>query len=216
MTSPYGPSGGNDPQQWGQQPQPYGGGYTPGTPSGGFPNQGGYPQQGAQPGYGQPDPAQQGGYGQQPGQPQFPGQYGQQPGQYGQPQPTQQFPGQYGQQPGYPGAPQQPKKKSGATMWIVIAVVVVLLGVFAVLAFVAPGFMNKKVFDNAAVQTGVVSILKDNYKIADVSGAKCPAGQEVKKGATFNCTATIGGKDKTVAITVKTDDGEYEVGQPQG
>ena len=52
MTSPYGPGGGQDPQQqpWGQQPQqPYGQPH-PGTPSGGFPAQGppsgGFPQPG--------------------------------------------------------------------------------------------------------------------------------------------------------------------------
>src|SRR5262245_20090037 len=84
MTSPYGPGGGNDPQQqWGQQPQqPYGGQPHPGTPSGGFPAQGpqsgGFPAQGyGQQPYGQPEQQQPyGGYGQQPY-----GGYGQQPTQ---------------------------------------------------------------------------------------------------------------------------------------
>ena len=217
MTSPYGPSGGNDPQQWGQQP--YGGGYAPGTPSGGFAAPGGYPQQGGAPGYGQPDPSQQQypGYGQQqPGQPQYPG-YGQQPGQpggYGQ-QPTQQYPvGGYGQQPGQYGQ-QPPKKKSGAVLWIVVVAVVVVIAVVAVLGFVAPGFFKKKVFDNTAVQSGVQKILTENYKISGVSGVTCPADQDVKKDNTFTCTATINGKSQSVKITVKTDDGEYEVGQPQ-
>jgi hypothetical protein len=218
MSSPYGPSGGNDPQQqWGQQP--YGGGH-PGTPSGGFPAQA--------PGYSQPDPSQQ--------------QWGQQPNPYGQQQPQQGYPGtgQFGQpQQGYPGTGQfgqpqypggfdpsqqnpygpygqqpPPQKKSGAVLWVVVALVVLLVGGFLVTAFVTPGFLKKKVFDNNAVQSGVVSILKDDYKISDVESATCTGEHEVKPNTTFECTAKVGGKDKKVKITVKTADGEYEVGQP--
>ncbi|MFD1150967.1 DUF4333 domain-containing protein [Saccharothrix hoggarensis] len=230
MTSPYGPSGGNDPQpQWGQQQQPYGGGY-PGTPSGGFPAQQPNP-------YGQPDPSQQQ-WGQQPQQPytqQYPagydpnnpqsnpygqpqqGQYGQ-PGQFGQPDQFGQQ-GQYGQ-PGQFGQPgqygQQPPKKSSAVLWVVVGIVVLAVAAVGILGFVAPGWFTKKEFDQAAVQTGVVGILKDVYKIQDVEGATCPAGQEVKPNTTFECTVKVGGKDKTVKVTVKTEDGEYEVGQPAG
>src|SRR3954447_20486381 len=53
MSSPYGPPGGNDPQQqWGQQP--YGGGAAPGTPSRGGAAQPRYPQQPRQPHTAQP------------------------------------------------------------------------------------------------------------------------------------------------------------------
>lgn len=221
MTSPYGPSGGNDPQpQWGQQP--YGGGY-PGTPSGGFP---------AQQPYGQPDPGQQQQqWGQQPGQAypqQYPGGYDPNPqsnpygqpqqGQYGQPGQPGQFgqyqqygqPGQYGQQP--PPA----KKKSSAVVWVVVALFVLVVAAVGITGFVTPGFFKKKVFDNAEVQKGVVGILKDDYKISDVESATCPANREVKPNTTFECTVKIGGEEKTVKITVKTEDGEYEVGQPAG
>lgn len=228
MTSPYGPPGNDPQQQWGQQP--YGGGPTPGgTPSGGFPAQGpgqpGYGQPPQQP-YGQPDPAQQqqpygqpdpsqqpyGGYGQQP-QPtqQYPGGYGQQPQQpYGQPQ--------YGQQPGYYG--QQPQRKGGGGAWIWIVVVVVVLAAAAVgiLGFVTPGFFNKKVFDESALEgdNGVKKILVENYHVEakDISKVDCPANQEVKKGATFSCTVTISGQSQNVKITVVNDDGQYEVSTP--
>ncbi|GAA1290867.1 DUF4333 domain-containing protein [Saccharothrix xinjiangensis] len=223
MTSPYGPSGGNDPQQqWGQQPY---GGY-PGTPSGGFPAQQPNP-------YGQPDPSQQQQqqqWGQQAQQPypqqQYPGgfeqnpqsnPYGQQPqqGQFGQPGPGQygQYQ-QYGQQGQYGQQPQ--KKKSGAVLWVVVALVVLVVAAVGITGFVTPGFFKKKVFDNAEVQKGVVTILTDVYKISDVESATCPADQEVKPNTTFECTAKIDGEDKTVKITVKTEDGEYEVGQPAG
>jgi uncharacterized protein DUF4333 len=207
MSSPYGPPGGNDPQQqWGQQP--YGGGPTPGAPSpaGGFPAQGPY----GQPGYGQPDPSQQpyGGYGQQP-------------------QPTQQYPyGQpqqpygYGQQqPGYPGYG-PPQKKSGAWIWVVVVIIVLAAGAFGVLGFVTPGFLNKKVFDEAALEgdNGVKKILIENYNEPkdDISKVDCPADQEVKQGNTFECKVTIRDQEQSVKITVVNNDGQYEVSTPEG
>lgn len=213
MTSPYGPPGGNDPQQqWGQQP--YGGGPTPGTPSGGFPEQAPGQGYGQQPPYGQPDPSQQpyGGYGQQP-------------------QPTQQYPygqqqqpyGAYGQQPGFPGqSPYGPPPKKGGSAWIWVVVVIVVLaaGVFGVLGFVTPGFLTKKVFDEAALEgdNGVKKILVENYNepAEDISKVDCPADEEVKQGTTFECKVTIRDEEQTVKITVVNDDGQYEVSTPEG
>jgi hypothetical protein len=236
MSSPYGPSGGNDPQQpWGQpqQPQqPYGGGFPPGTPSGGFPAQNPGQNQGQNP-YGppQPQPGQQQPYpGFDPSQQQtqqygVPGQqpqsnpygtpaqdpYGQQTQQYG--MPGQQQPNPYGQQPGY-GPPMPPKKKSSAAIWVAAVVVVLLVGGVLFTGFVSPAFFKKKIFDNTAVQTGIVQILKDEYKISDVGAATCSGENEVKPNTSFECKVQVGGKDKKVKIVVKTEDGEYEVGQP--
>jgi uncharacterized protein DUF4333 len=213
MTSPYGPAGGNDPQQpWGQQPQqPYG---SPGTPSGGFPAQGGgYGQQ--QPPYGQQQPPY-GGYGQQqPSQQQPYGGYGQQP--------TQQYPG-YGQQPGYPAPPATPKKKSSAWIWITTAIVVIAVAAFLVLGLVTPGFLNKKVLDQSALEgdNGVKKILtttgQGGYSVpADqIEKVTCPANQEVKAGNTFSCDVTFktDPKNRVVDIKILDDKGTYEVGQP--
>jgi hypothetical protein len=227
MSSPYGPSGGNDPQQpWGQPQQPYGGGFPPGTPSGGFPAQNPYgppqpqpgpPQQQPYPGF---DPSQQ--QTQQYGVPQQP-----QSNPYGTPVPgtdpygqqTQQYPGQpnpYGQQPGGYGAPVPPKKKSSAAIWVAAVVVVLLVGGVLFTGFVSPAFFKKKIFDNTAVQNGIVQILKDEYKISDVGSATCTGENEVKPNTSFECKVQVGGKDKKVKIVVKTEDGEYEVGQPTG
>jgi uncharacterized protein DUF4333 len=214
MTSPYGPPGGNEPQpQWGQQP--YGGGPTPGTPSGGFPQQGGYPQQPGQqpPQYGQPEQPY-GGYGQQPNQPQPTQQYGQPP-QYGQPQYGQQPPpGTYQQQP----YQQQPQKKGGgAWIWITMVVVVLAAAAFLVLGLVTPGFLNTKVFDQSALQgpDGVQKVLTQDYKVEDIKSVSCPADQEVKQGNKFECKVTVGDKEMTVQITVTNDDGEYQVALPE-
>lgn len=265
MSTPY---GGNDPQQWGQQPQhgqEPGGAYPP--PPSGPQQQPGYGQDPAQqqPGYGQ-DPAQQQqqqwgqqppAYGQQPGYPQQqppqqwaqpdqtqqqwapqqqPGQtgahdpqqwaqqqpggaypqsgpqqiqYGQQPGQPGQP-------GQYdyGQQPGFPPAPPQGEKKSKKGLFIGVGAALVVIAAVLVLGFVTPGFFNTKVFDSGAMQGDVQKILTGTYKLDGVSNVNCPAQQEVKDGASFTCTATIGGKEQKVPITVQGSDGNYQVGIP--
>jgi hypothetical protein len=231
MSSPYGPPGGNDPQGWGQQPS-YGGGQYPNQPSGGFPaqqsgygqpvapNQGGWPQQPQQPGYGQPQP--QPGYGQQPmpgyGQPeqqQYQGGYGQQPTQqqypgYGQPQ-QQQYPGY---QPGFPGGDQGAPQRRTGLIWTIVVVVVVLVAAAGVLGFVWPGFFNTKVLDTTAVQNGVKNVLQNDYKI-NVSNVTCPSNPEVKVGNVFNCQVTVDGQQKSVQVTVKTADGQYEVAQPK-
>lgn len=245
MTSPYGPSGGNDPQQWGQQPQ---GGY-PGTPSGGFPAQPQQPQQqpqwgGQQPQqpnpYGQPQQPQPGQY-QQPspyeqpnpyggGQPAYPQQQPQQPGfnPYGQPaQQTAQWgqqpmPGaqpQWGQQQqpggqfggGFPGAP-APRKSGRGLIFGIVGVVVLI--VIVVVVLLVTGVFSKKVFDTAKVEQGVTGVLTNDYKLK-ASNVKCPDNEAVKTGATFTCTVTVDGAQKNVQITVKSDDGHYEVGQPQ-
>jgi hypothetical protein len=200
--APQQPQGGYDPTQQVQNPYaaPQQGGYDPTQQVQSNPY--GMPQQGGQ--FGQQQnpygtPPQGGQYGQQNpyGQQQNP--YGQQQNPYGQPDP-------YGQKP----------KKSSAVLWVVVALVVLVAAAVGITGFVAPGFFVTKKFDNVAVQGGVVGILKDTYKIPDVESATCPADKEVKVGATFDCTVQVGGNEKKVKITVKTADGEYEVGQPTG
>ncbi len=160
----------------------------------------------AGPTYGAPDPAygQPGGYGQQPGYAQ-PAGYGQQGG-FGQPA--------YGQQP----TATPPAKKSGKGLMIGIGAVVLVLAIAAVVLFLYPGVLNKKVFDHTKVEAGVTNILTAappaGYGTTGVSAVSCPSDQAVKINATFNCTATINGAPKTVTITVKDDTGKYEVGVP--
>jgi hypothetical protein len=210
--SPYGQQGQGD--QWGQPAQPgYG---QPAQPGYGQPAQPGYGQQGQQdygqqgygqqqPGYGQPSTA---GYG---GQQQGYGQYdaGQQAG-YGQ----QQYGQQYGQQ-GYQQYGQGQPAKSNTAMIAILSSVVGVLAILAILLFLWPGWLNKQVFDQNAVQDGVVNLLKTSYNI-DATKADCPkAGDtEVKAGNTFTCTVTVGSDQKAVTITVKDDKGTYEVGLP--
>ncbi|HKN53124.1 MAG TPA: DUF4333 domain-containing protein [Amycolatopsis sp.] len=241
MSTPYG--GSNDPQQqppWEQQPQ-YGqqpGGAYP--PSGPQEQQQGPPsgQQWAQQPWGQPpqqQPQQPQQWGQQPGygQPQQP-QWGQQPPPYGQQQPGGAYPQsgpqvqpQYGQpqQPGqqydygqqFPGGAAPAAEQSGGSkkgLWIGIGVLVLAVAVFGITGFVAPGFLKTEVFNNTQMQTDVQKLLTDTYKIEGVTSVTCPAQQEVKDGAKFECTATVNGKPQQVPITVKGTGGNYEVSPP--
>lgn len=198
------------------------------------------PAQGfAHPGYGQP-PVQ--GYGQQAyGQP-TPS-YGQQPHGYEQPaagydQPTTAYPqpGFPGQQPGYgqPGATgQQPvvsatgpaptRSSSKSSTGVIIGVIaaVAVLAAAAVVLFWKPGVLNSTVFSQTAVQQGVTTILMNaptdepsGYGYSNVSGVVCPSGVKVKAGATFTCTLSQDGAEKSVTVTIVDDSGTYKVGIP--
>ena len=205
--------GGYGQQPWAQQPPPYGQppqqygqpAYGQQPPPYGQPTQQGYGHPGyGHPGYGHP------GYG-HPGYG-HPG-YGH-PG-YGHPAHGQQPWGQqppYGQQPRGFGPPHgEPKSKlpwilAGSGVALVLAVILVLL-------FVAPGFLVTRTFDSAAVEDGVRRILVQEYGL-QVDAVSCPPDQPVEPGARFTCTATADGEQTQVEITVRTEDGEYEVARP--
>ncbi|WP_285741505.1 DUF4333 domain-containing protein [Lentzea sp. NBRC 105346] len=74
---------------------------------------------------------------------------------------------------------------------------------------------QRRVFVADAVERGVVKILRDEYKITNIGQATCPEGQAVEPGTTFICIVDVGGADKSVKVTVRSADGEYEVDQPR-
>ncbi|MEC3979363.1 DUF4333 domain-containing protein [Amycolatopsis sp. H20-H5] len=231
----YPPSGPQQQPQWGQPGQPQQPQQPPqDQPQWGQPQQAPQqPQWGQQPGYPQQppqqpyDPSQQ-----QYGQPQQPYDPSQQQPQYGQQQPGGAYPPSgpqqvpYGQQqpgpPGqydysqYPGAPAEgePKGKSKKGLLLGIGGLVVVIAAVCILGFVAPGFFKTEVFNNTQMQTDVQKVLTTDYKIEGVTGVTCPAEQEVKDGAKFECTATVAGKQQQVPITVKGTGGNYEVAPP--
>ncbi|MFC9895615.1 DUF4333 domain-containing protein [Nocardia sp. NPDC127579] len=187
-------------QQWGQQSGPQ-------QQQQWQPNTGGQQQWGQQPqqDWGQQQPQQDWGQQQQQGQQDWGQQSGQQQ-QWGQ-QPQQQW-GQAGQQ-----LPQQtPGKKKNKGLIIGLAIGgVVLIGaiVTGVLLLTA-----KDKLDQSAVQDGVKKVLTDSYGITDVTDVSCPSGQEVKEGATFECSLKVSGEDKKVNLKITDKDGTYEVGRP--
>ena len=111
-----------------------------------------------------------------------------------------------------------------ASMISVVIGIVTLVG-FA--GFIDPGLFNEKavnnnetapphpkaVFDTAKVEQGVTGVLTNDYKLK-ASDVRCPDNQPVKTDTTFECTVTVDSTPKDVEITVKSDDGRYEVGQP--
>lgn len=71
-------------------------------------------------------------------------------------------------------------------------------------------------FDSAVMQKSVKAILTEEYLVEDLHGVTCPSGKRVKVGSSFDCTVRIGDDQKTVAITVTSEKGDYQVGMPAG
>ena len=94
----------------------------------------------------------------------------------------------------------------------------VILALAAVALFVWPGLLNKKVFDERQVSQGVTNVLTGapptGYGLSGVGDVSCPAGEQVKAGTSFQCTLKVSGADRTVTVTVKDDQGTYEVSPP--
>ncbi|MDF0530554.1 DUF4333 domain-containing protein [Tsukamurella sp. 8F] len=189
--------GGQPGQYPGQQYQ------QPGQQQYGYPGQ----QFGGQPGVPQPgqfDPNQQYQY---PPQGQFP--QGQQFGT-GQFDPNQ--PGGFGSATAAPQA--GGGKKKGLLFGGIGAGLVVLVAIVIGVLFLT-GVLGGKKFDNAAVNDGVKKVLTEQYNASDVSKVTCNTdGVKVKEGNTFDCAATIGGKEQTIKVTVKDSNGTYQVGAP--
>ena len=83
-----------------------------------------------------------------------------------------------------------------------------------VLGFYKPGFFVTKVFDTAALQTGVTKILTQDYGLTNVTGVNCGQNIKVTQGATFTCSANVDGKPVNVPVRVTSSAGDYEVGRP--
>ncbi|MFC0506226.1 DUF4333 domain-containing protein [Micromonospora costi] len=92
--------------------------------------------------------------------------------------------------------------------------VVVAVAAVAVLGLVWPGFLNRKVFDTAALQRGVLTVLREDYQL-DADVVACPVTPPVTVGSRFSCSAQVAGQPRTVTVTVTSADGRFEVGRPQ-
>ena len=101
---------------------------------------------------------------------------------------------------------------------IAIVAVVVLAALAAIVLFVWPGVLNKKVFDERQVTQGVTTVLTGapptGYGLSGVTDVSCPSGQEVKADTSFQCTLKVDGTPRTVTVDVKDANGLYEVNPP--
>lgn len=106
------------------------------------------------------------------------------------------------------------ERKRRLVLLIGLLVAVVLLAL-AALAFIWPAFLVKRVLDAEAVEEGVRKVLTNDYQITKLESVSCPAGRELRPGNTFECVVRIDNREQTVPITVKTEDGQYEVARPK-
>ena len=102
---------------------------------------------------------------------------------------------------GYPSLPEAPAATKKSKLPLILGIVVVLVAIaVGVLGFYKPGFFVTKVFDSAALQTGVTKILTQDYGLANVTGVNCGQNIKVTQGATFTCSANVDGKPVTVPV----------------
>jgi hypothetical protein len=83
-----------------------------------------------------------------------------------------------------------------------------------VLGFFWPGFFVTKVFDRAALEAGVRSILVESYRVPNVTDVYCPSQQKVSAGRAFACIAQINGSPTQVRVMISDDNGRYLVNRP--
>lgn len=125
-------------------------------------------------------------------------------------------PPQWGPTTAEPGARDRRRRRvlSPKLALAVAGPVVLLVALVAVLGLVWPGFLNEKVFDTAAVQRGVLTVLREDYQL-DADAVTCPVAPPVTVGSRFSCSAQVAGVPKTVAVTVTSADGRFEVSRPR-
>ena len=99
-------------------------------------------------------------------------------------------------------------------IWSIVVFAVVALGLLGVLGFVRPAYLTTKVFDQAAVQHGVHTVLRQDYHLTEVADVVCPAGAKVQPASSFSCLAKVDGRTAVVPVIVQDQDGHYLVGRP--
>jgi len=72
-----------------------------------------------------------------------------------------------------------------------------------------------RIFDQAALEAGVRRVLTESYQLTGVGTVRCPSGQTVQTGISFDCTVALPEGTKRVTLTVRGSDGTYEVSAPK-
>ncbi|MEU8256632.1 DUF4333 domain-containing protein [Micromonospora inaquosa] len=123
-------------------------------------------------------------------------------------------PAQWGPDSTGPNTPVGRRRRVSRKAVIAVAgPVVAVATLVAVLGLLWPGFLNRKVFDTAALQQGVLSVLRDDYQL-DADLVACPPGRAVTVGSRFSCSAQVAGVPRTITVTVVSSDGRFEVSRP--
>jgi hypothetical protein len=120
-----------------------------------------------------------------------------------------------GSRPVAPMPEYQPRGR-GRTARLLLAATpaLVILGTAAFVGFVRPGYLRAPLLDQATVQSGVQSVLTDNYGLPNVTSVSCPEGQRIKPGLGFDCVAKLGTAPATVHVIIQDAAGTYLVNRP--
>lgn len=98
--------------------------------------------------------------------------------------------------------------------WLLGVATLALVAMVAVLGFGTPGFFVTTVFDQAAVQNGVRSVLINDYRLSNVRAVVCPAGQQVLPARDFVCVAQVDNSPAQVRVVIQDRAGHYRVSRP--
>ncbi|WP_158881229.1 DUF4333 domain-containing protein [Amycolatopsis anabasis] len=120
----------------------------------------------------------------------------------------------YGGLGAFGGEDQTKKGPRSKKPWIIGGAVVLVLAAGGVVAWLLGAFRGE-VLDQGSLQDGVLKVLRESYGEGDVKDARCPDDQATKTGTTFECSVTVAGQQKKVAIRVLNDKPEFEVGAPK-
>lgn len=116
--------------------------------------------------------------------------------------------------PATPAEPPASKKRVSPWLWLSAGAAVILVAaVVAVLGFWKPGFFVSRVYDVPALQNGVLTVLRNDYRIA-AEAVACPPEVPVTTGLRFSCNALVEGRQQPIEVRVLDAGGRFEVVQP--
>lgn len=102
----------------------------------------------------------------------------------------------------------------GVPPWLIGVAAFVLLAVVGVLGFIKPGYFTTAVLQQSAVRDGVRSVLRNDYRLTNVSDVQCPKNEKVQPGGEFVCTAWVNNALVRIRVVVTDQVGHYQVGRP--
>jgi hypothetical protein len=71
-------------------------------------------------------------------------------------------------------------------------------------------FFNKKSVNDGELESQLKNqIATQQHLSVDKVSVACPSSEELKEGTTFDCTATVDGRDLVLAIKLTSDQGDY-------
>lgn len=120
-------------------------------------------------------------------------------------------------QRGHQQADQRGSRKTGRGARATVVILSLLLPI-GILAGAVLGYTYASEFasyDTRAVEREVVSVLRDDYGLSDLSEVECPDWIKVEQGESFQCEFEYAGASQTVTVTQGAQSGQLVVGAPE-